>query len=126
MDTKSETLQDTAEEQQAVGMIYSHVFAMMKNGNTYYEIVQSLEAKGLSNETATIVANNANELYSKAVKSQANKDMLYGALWCIGGTIVTAITYSAASEGGGSYVVAWGAIIFGLVQFIKGAINSNK
>lgn len=48
--------------------------------------------------------------------------MLYGALWCIGGIVITVVTYSAAS-GGGTYVVAWGAIIFGFIQFVKGLSN---
>jgi hypothetical protein len=39
---------------------------------------------------------------------------------CIGGLIVTAVTYSNASNEGGTYVVAWGAIVFGGYQFIKG------
>ncbi|MDR3094395.1 MAG: hypothetical protein LBU62_07140 [Bacteroidales bacterium] len=57
-----------------------------------------------------------------AKKKKANKDMIAGALWCIGGTIVTVMTYSAASSGG-RYMVAWGAIIFGAIQFIKGAVS---
>lgn len=52
------------------------------------------------------------------------KDMLVGALWCIGGIVVTALTYSAASEGGGTYVVAWGAILFGGIQFLRGLFRS--
>jgi hypothetical protein len=46
-------------------------------------------------------------------------DMLVGGLWCVGGILVTAITYSAA-QGGGHYVVAWGAILFGGIQFMRG------
>jgi hypothetical protein len=45
--------------------------------------------------------------------------MLYGALWCIGGLVVTVISYSAANAGG-RYVLAWGAIIFGAFQFLRG------
>jgi hypothetical protein len=45
--------------------------------------------------------------------------MITGALWTIGGIVVTVITYNAAS-GGGSYVVAWGAILFGFIQLIQG------
>lgn len=41
--------------------------------------------------------------------------MIYGALWCIGGIIAT-----VADIG----FIFWGAIVFGAVQFIKGAINS--
>jgi hypothetical protein len=45
--------------------------------------------------------------------------MIFGALWCIGGIVITAVTFGAAS-GGGTYVVAWGAIIFGAIQFFRG------
>jgi|GEM_PF-2186868 len=47
------------------------------------------------------------------------KNMLVGGLWLIGGLLVTALTYSASS-GGGTYVVTYGAIIIGAVQFIGG------
>jgi len=53
----------------------------------------------------------------------AQRQMIIGALWCIGGIAVTAATYSAASgPGGGSYVVAWGAILFGGLQFVRGFV----
>ena len=52
-------------------------------------------------------------------KEVGKKNMLYGALWFIGGVVVTIGTYSAAS-GGGSYLVAWGAILFGGIQFLQG------
>lgn len=45
--------------------------------------------------------------------------MLVGGLWCGGGLAVTLYTHATAS-GGGTYVVAWGAIIFGGWQAIKG------
>jgi hypothetical protein len=56
------------------------------------------------------------------VRAAAKRMMLFGALWCIGGIAVTAITYSMASEspGGGTFVIAWGAILFGFVQFLRG------
>lgn len=51
----------------------------------------------------------------------ANKNMLYGALWCLGGTAATAIGYlNASGPQGGHYTLFWGAIIFGALQFIKG------
>jgi hypothetical protein len=55
----------------------------------------------------------------------AKKNMLYGALWCIGGIVVTAVTYSASSDGG-RYVVAWGAIVFGAIQFFRGLMHSGE
>lgn len=51
--------------------------------------------------------------------SPADKRMMRGALWCGGGLIVTLVTYVAAASGG-TYVVAWGAIAWGAVEFFQG------
>jgi hypothetical protein len=39
-----------------------------------------------------------------------------------GGTVVTIATYSAAASSptGGRYIVAWGAIVFGIIDFFRG------
>jgi hypothetical protein len=55
-------------------------------------------------------------------KATGKRNMLSGALWCIGGIVVTAITMSMASSGG-TYIVAWGAILFGGIQFIQGLVQ---
>jgi len=52
-------------------------------------------------------------------REAGKKNMLVGVLWLVGGSLVTAATMSAAS-GGGAYVVAWGAILFGGIQFLRG------
>jgi hypothetical protein len=62
-------------------------------------------------ETAFVVDENPD-----AQHEDARKDMLYGALWCVGGTIAT-----MADIG----YIFWGAIIFGAVQFFKGLANSK-
>lgn len=49
-------------------------------------------------------------------KAHARKDMIYGALWCVGGTIFT-----VADTG----FIFWGAILFGGIQFFKGLANYN-
>ncbi|MES2141232.1 MAG: hypothetical protein V4511_16105 [Bacteroidota bacterium] len=49
-------------------------------------------------------------------KEKAKRDMLFGALWCIGGIIAT-----AAHIG----FIFWGAIIFGGIQFFRGLINNE-
>jgi hypothetical protein len=56
-------------------------------------------------------------LYDEARKKQATKDMLYGALWCVGGIVATASDIGA---------IFWGAILFGGIQFVKGLINSQS
>lgn len=56
---------------------------------------------------------------AEAASQRARRNMIVGGAWCAGGTAVTIITYAAAS-GGGTYVVAWGAIVFGGWRFLKG------
>ena len=45
--------------------------------------------------------------------------MVIGAIVCVGGIVVTVATYQSA-QGGGHYIIAWGAIIFGAIQFFRG------
>lgn len=50
-----------------------------------------------------------------------NKHLIYGPLWFGGGCLFTFITFSAASaKGGGFYIIASGAIFFGLLEFLFG------
>ncbi len=71
---------------------------------------------------ATGAAENTFNPRTNALKKAGQRNMLVGALWCIGGIIVTAVTYLAASNSptGGTYMVTWGAIIFGAIQFFRG------
>src|SRR5262249_55721879 len=56
----------------------------------------------------------------------ARKRIIRGTAWLLGGLIVTAVTYSAARSGGGTYVVAWGAIAFGVVQLFQGVLGGRR
>jgi predicted RNA-binding Zn-ribbon protein involved in translation (DUF1610 family) len=63
----------------------------------------------------------------KSIELQnAERDIRVGALWLFGGLAVTIVTYSLASEGGGHYVMAWGAIVFGGIQMLRGLFNSRS
>ena len=57
--------------------------------------------------------------YAEMRRAKGKKHLLVGSLWCIGGAVVTVATFSAASNGG-TYVVAWGAILFGAIEAIAG------
>lgn len=49
----------------------------------------------------------------------SRKNIIAGLVWMIVGISVTVFTYNKAS-GGGKYIIAWGAILFGFIQFMKG------
>ena len=52
--------------------------------------------------------------------SEARKNMTAGLLWCGGGLAVSFLTYFLASQGGGRYFIATGAIIWGFIQACRG------
>lgn len=60
------------------------------------------------------------------VSNTPQHDMVVGAIWCVGGIVVTAATYSAVSQTGGTYFIAWGAILFGGIQFFKGLFRAGS
>lgn len=64
----------------------------------------------------------------KVLASKNARLMGIGFLWAVGGAIVTAVSYSAASSSptGGRYIVAWGAVLFGIFDIIRGFIGWMK
>ena len=58
--------------------------------------------------------------------NSAEHDMVVGGLWCVGGIVVTVLSYQAVAEKGGSYFVAWGAVLFGGIQFLKGLARASS
>ncbi len=65
--------------------------------------------------------------HRRSDRSSARSQMMVGLCWCIGGVVVTIVSYSAAASGpgGSSYIVAWGAILFGGIRFLKGLAGSR-
>ena len=113
--------------EQVIEAVYEDAAAQMREGIAPADIEKNLVARGLDAETAATVVRNLQEARSKALAEAGGKNMLYGALWCVGGIVVTAVTYQSASgRGGGSYVVAWGAILFGAIQFVQGLFQSIR
>ncbi|MGI4875414.1 MAG: hypothetical protein ACRYFX_30030 [Janthinobacterium lividum] len=102
-------------QQEAVNQVYDYAANLLVHGNkNNVEVEQALVAKGLDAESAQTVVTNLTTEIGAAKKARAKKDMLYGALWCVGGIALT-----VAHIG----FVFWGAIIFGGIQFFKGVAN---
>jgi len=115
---------EEASQEQIVQEVYALAAEQMTGGSSPQQIQSMLVEKGLDQESAATVVANLTRMRSEAIREAGKKNMLYGALWCIGGIGVTAATYSAAS-GGGRYVVTWGAIVFGAIQFVRGLKQSS-
>lgn len=97
--------------------VYQRAANMLLHQNkNSVEVKNALMADGISAQDAAHVVNTLEEQIRDAKKTRANKDMIYGALWCVGGIVAT-----AADIG----FIFWGAIVFGAIQFFKGLINAS-
>ena len=110
-------MENTEEKQDGnVTDVYNHAANLMVRDNlSGPETVNALVSRGFEAENAALVVSNLEEQIQDAKKKKANSDMLYGALWCIGGLVAT-----LAHIG----FIFWGAIIFGGIQFFRGLSNS--
>ena len=109
-------------EEEIVREVYEFAAQQMESGMSDQQIRNSLIENGLDRESAMIVVSNLVKMRSEAIGAAARKEMLYGALWCIGGTAVTVGTYSITPNGG-PFIIAFGAIIFGVIQFFRGLVQ---
>lgn len=118
------TREQEPSQEEAVKAIFELAASELKKGVPPKRLESVLMARGLDQESASAVVRKTIKGRSKAIRAEGKKDMVVGALWCVGGTVVTVATYLSAA-GGGTYVVAWGAILFGGIQFVRGLIRSS-
>ena len=86
-------------------------------------VEKSLVSRGTSPETAKTVVKDAGYAVRKARREKYKKRMTRGLLWTIAGLVITCGTYVFASELGGRFVLFYGAIIFGFIDFVIGLIG---
>lgn len=104
-------MEQTETTQQAINQMYEYAANLFIGGKNAYEVKEALMERGLNEDSATAIADGLEQEIAKAKKDKAQKDMLYGALWCVGGIALT-----MANVG----FIFWGAIVFGAIQFFRG------
>jgi hypothetical protein len=98
----------------------------LQKGTRATSVKSDLVNKGADPDEAWAFVSGLSNRMEEAKSQEAKKDIRNGGLWLAGGLLVTLVTYSMASNGGGgSYVVTWGAIIFGGIQLVRGLMNSH-
>lgn len=125
-------------EQDASDLYAQHVAQRLGGGEDKGRVVKELVNRGWEKETAKQFVDDVDEELKRhveeykrtpagrqAMAAQYRRRMLYGFLWAAGGTAVTIGTYEAASEGG-FFFIAWGAIIFGIIDFLRGLFGWLK
>ena len=126
----------TPDEEKAFEQMTQTIAHSLTAGAPKKTIVGQLVKKGFEEEVAVSLVEGveqALENYRQSpegrnvLASKYTKHMIYGLLWVVGGTVVSVTTRGAASgPGGGTYVVAWGAIVVGIVSFCRGLFGWLK
>jgi hypothetical protein len=62
----------------------------------------------------------APEVIGEIVRDVGRRDLVIGGIWLALGAVATIGTYAVAAAQGGTYVVAYGAIVVGLIRFARG------
>ncbi|MEU7868160.1 hypothetical protein [Dactylosporangium sp. NPDC049140] len=58
-----------------------------------------------------------------ALASKGQREIVFGLIWIAAGIGITVCTYAADIP---VYVVAWGPIVWGVIQVIRGVINLGR
>jgi hypothetical protein len=99
------------------GTLVQFLDTVNANGETWIYIQDAAGHTGYIEGNTKIIRK------EKVTKQTGITNMLVGGAFFVVGLIVTIGSYSSASSGGGTYYLCWGAIIFGLIQFIQGLIQ---
>ena len=123
------------EEEEVDG--YALVNNLLDQNKDEKEIIRILEEGGVSHNEAVLFVGDVISKRSRGVpdggqlrellKQAGQRNMLIGGLVCVIGVVITLGTLAAASgAAGGSYIIAWGAIVFGAIQFFRGVGQTSQ
>ncbi|GAO44221.1 hypothetical protein [Flavihumibacter petaseus] len=97
--------------------IYNHAVELMVNKHLDAKAtVKALMEDGHDAESANTVVRDIQRQVIKSKKADARKDMFFGALWFIGGTIATIAEIS---------FLFYALMLFGGIQFFRGLMNGT-
>jgi hypothetical protein len=117
---------ETPISQARLRTIHDNAVNRLISGTSPDDVAETMKQSGLGEEEAWVTVTGFRVEIAQAKLDAAKKNVRNGALWCVGGLLVTGISYSMVSEGGGSYFVCWGAVIFGGIQLIRGMVASGN
>lgn len=81
---------------------------------------------GYGNSTDQAPYNTVSGEQRRLQESRGKRLIGFGIAWFALGLIITIVTYSAASSGGGIYIVAWGPMLYGIISLVRGAMLISR
>ncbi len=114
---------------QHADVVSDWIAEQLRRGVPPQRLREELQKHGHSPETAAAMVNQVNQppptaevppgsLYDE-LRQAGQKNMAIGGVICAIGLVVTCGSL-AASGMGGAVIIAWGAIVFGAIQFFRG------
>lgn len=107
-----------------INSIWTYALDKKKSGAKNEEIYTGLIQQGLDEQHSLLIIKTLGSK-AKEILDAYHTDMLRGGLVCALGVTITICTYASALNGG-TYIIAWGAIIFGAIRFLRGLTNTEK
>jgi hypothetical protein len=117
--------------------LFYYVLGCLDKGSSKAEVRKQLIAFGYTSseaeETVATVADwrrknpdHQNIANTAGATGGGNANMWIGGVICLIGLVVTIGSCMLAGEGGGRYYIAWGAIVWGGIQFFRGLSQSKN
>ena len=109
------------QDQEAIEYWFEFILARLEN-NRPAEVEQELVGMGWSSEDAQDLVGQVRVVKRNAVRKDGWGKVILGTVVALVGGGITGGTYLLAGPGG-TYVVAWGIIIFGVVWLLIGLVR---
>jgi len=115
-------------KQDALDALQEDAVGLAVEGRDVSDIEKHLKARGMDDLAAAAMAKRAWEMPMEQRKRAGRRNMISGAAICLVGVLITAVTYymAATSPGGGRYAIAWGLVLVGLLQFLRGVDQATR
>lgn len=108
---------------QELSGFYQYAVMELANKKSGQAVEKSLVGRGASSELAKMMVKDAQYTLRKVRRDKYKSRMLRGLGLTVVGIIITCVTFAFADSLGGKFVLFYGAIIFGIIDFVAGLVG---
>jgi hypothetical protein len=110
-------------EYQPDAMAQEYITKRLKEGASREGIVHELIQRGYDSQIATNMVGGISKKETVSARKSGLSSLIIGIVVTVLALGITISSYSSASEYGGSYVICYGAILFGISLTIRGIVQ---
>jgi hypothetical protein len=114
---------ETDWKKQDLSGFFQYAVMELANGKSHQVVEKLVAGRGVSPEVARTIVKDAEYAVRKVRREKYKKRMTRGFLWTVAGVVITCGTFMFAGQLGGKFVLLYGAIIYGLIDFVVGLIG---